>query len=200
MEDKSKDSLCSKVSQTKKPFISQEVCKDKYHKHCLPKSLFMRENKGNMEETIPEKRFKSEPAKNIGASIQELNAKSFCICKSEDDGTRPMIQCDSCQDWFHFDCVNLTEGNIPELYQCPLCEKKRFNRTKKIDYSPLDLLILAANNSSAKPIEEGYKTTLKECKDNSSWDCDTDEKLSEKMSMKKSRKLIYILGDIRKSK
>jgi hypothetical protein len=31
----------------------------------------------------------------------------FCICKGVDDGTRAMIQCDHCFDWFHFDCVGI---------------------------------------------------------------------------------------------
>ena len=33
----------------------------------------------------------------------------FCVCHSIDDGMRPMIQCDSCADWFHFTCVGIKE-------------------------------------------------------------------------------------------
>ena len=40
------------------------------------------------------------------------NAESeqvFCICRTPYDSTRPMIQCDYCENWFHFDCVNMTK-------------------------------------------------------------------------------------------
>ncbi len=47
-----------------------------------------------------------EPTNNTlaaGTGTQEL----FCVCRMPDDGVRPMIQCDSCSDWFHFDCVGI---------------------------------------------------------------------------------------------
>jgi hypothetical protein len=31
----------------------------------------------------------------------------YCVCRTADDGTRPMINCDKCEDWFHFDCVGV---------------------------------------------------------------------------------------------
>jgi hypothetical protein len=31
----------------------------------------------------------------------------FCLCRGIDDGIRPMIQCDFCEDWFHFECIGL---------------------------------------------------------------------------------------------
>ncbi|KAK9094803.1 hypothetical protein Scep_026272 [Stephania cephalantha] len=43
----------------------------------------------------------------------------YCICRKPYD-QRPMIACDSCDEWYHFDCVNL-QGPLPKTYMCPAC-------------------------------------------------------------------------------
>ena len=55
--------------------------------------------------------------------------KLYCMCKLPHDGERPMLQCDACRDWFHWDCVGLTppgddeddEEVAPADFQCPSC-------------------------------------------------------------------------------
>ena len=55
--------------------------------------------------------------------------KLYCLCKLPHDGERPMLQCDACRDWFHWDCVGLTppgddeddEEVAPADFQCPAC-------------------------------------------------------------------------------
>ena len=49
-------------------------------------------------------------------------AKQYCICKGPDTGEM-MIQCDSCHDWFHLTCVNLTPSDTETIdkYKCPNC-------------------------------------------------------------------------------
>ena len=34
-------------------------------------------------------------------------AKTYCYCKSKESGR--MVQCNGCQDWFHFTCAGLAE-------------------------------------------------------------------------------------------
>lgn len=43
----------------------------------------------------------------VNAIDKEETLKLFCICKRPDDQQRPMIQCDNCSNWFHFDCIGL---------------------------------------------------------------------------------------------
>ncbi|XP_021735832.1 lysine-specific demethylase 5D-like [Chenopodium quinoa] len=43
----------------------------------------------------------------------------YCICRKPYD-MRPMIACDECDEWYHFDCVNLISP--PDTYICPACE------------------------------------------------------------------------------
>ncbi|WVZ78347.1 hypothetical protein U9M48_026076 [Paspalum notatum var. saurae] len=43
----------------------------------------------------------------------------YCICRKPYDN-RAMIACDQCDEWYHFDCINLL-GPPPETYFCPAC-------------------------------------------------------------------------------
>jgi hypothetical protein len=36
-------------------------------------------------------------------------AEKYCICRRPDDGMHFMIECDTCNEWFHGFCVGLTE-------------------------------------------------------------------------------------------
>ncbi|CAN6162576.1 unnamed protein product [Urochloa humidicola] len=43
----------------------------------------------------------------------------YCICRKPYDN-RAMIACDQCDEWYHFDCINLL-GHPPETFFCPAC-------------------------------------------------------------------------------
>ncbi|CAL8077921.1 unnamed protein product [Orchesella dallaii] len=49
----------------------------------------------------------------------------YCICRSS-DSTRFMIACDACEEWYHGDCVNITqsEANNIHHYYCQWCIEK----------------------------------------------------------------------------
>ncbi|CAG8442770.1 6543_t:CDS:10 [Ambispora leptoticha] len=59
-------------------------------------------------------------------SAQKKDEKVYCICRKPDDH-RVMIQCDSCKEWFHIACVNLSkaEAEVIEKYFCPTCDEIR---------------------------------------------------------------------------
>jgi len=45
---------------------------------------------------------------------QDLNQETvpvFCYCKKPDD-YKPMIACETCEEWFHIKCVGLTKKNL----------------------------------------------------------------------------------------
>jgi hypothetical protein len=56
--------------------------------------------------------------------------KVFCSCRGVDDGT-PMVQCGTCNEWYHFGCVQLSEDDASEImvYVCPTCQEKTGRRT-----------------------------------------------------------------------
>ena len=52
--------------------------------------------------------------------------KVFCLCREPE---RPnMIGCDFCDEWYHYNCLNLTKSEAKELtkkeWTCPNCEFK----------------------------------------------------------------------------
>ena len=55
--------------------------------------------------------------------------KLWCLCKLPYNEDRPMLACDYCQDWFHYDCVGLRppgdeeddEDVAPPDFRCPSC-------------------------------------------------------------------------------
>ncbi|PLW57690.1 hypothetical protein PCANC_01398 [Puccinia coronata f. sp. avenae] len=58
----------------------------------------------------------------------------YCICLGHDDHT-PMIQCEGCENWFHFSCISLdpTEAQKIEAFYCQLCNASGNGITRKID-------------------------------------------------------------------
>jgi len=52
---------------------------------------------------------------------------TYCLCQGIDDG-RFMIACDSCYQWFHGECVKITEEAADKLdfYICPGCRRRGY--------------------------------------------------------------------------
>ena len=48
-------------------------------------------------------------------SVQE---QVYCICRSSDE-SRPMVQCEQCKEWFHFDCVGLNPMQQMDIDEKP---------------------------------------------------------------------------------
>uniref|UniRef100_A0A1B0DQZ3 Uncharacterized protein n=1 Tax=Phlebotomus papatasi TaxID=29031 RepID=A0A1B0DQZ3_PHLPP len=61
--------------------------------------------------------------------LNYLPGRLWCICK-QPHNNRFMICCDSCEDWFHGKCVNITKAMGQQMeeqgieWRCPNCLKK----------------------------------------------------------------------------
>ncbi|XP_020112554.1 uncharacterized protein LOC109727081 isoform X2 [Ananas comosus] len=51
--------------------------------------------------------------------LLKVRSELYCICRKPDD-KRAMIACDQCDEWYHFDCINLCKP-LPKAFYCPAC-------------------------------------------------------------------------------
>ena len=79
-----------------------------------------------------------EEAKSLGVrmtrEVERLRecCKLWCVCRQPYNEERPMLACDYCNDWFHYDCVGLRAPSededdddvAPQDYCCPHCTAK----------------------------------------------------------------------------
>ncbi|KAI9799224.1 MAG: hypothetical protein M1825_004867 [Sarcosagium campestre] len=49
------------------------------------------------------------------------SGETRCVCNVGDSGEHLMIQCDSCTNWLHVDCVGLNRSSLPPVYVCIYC-------------------------------------------------------------------------------
>ncbi|KAK0465132.1 uncharacterized protein EV420DRAFT_941613 [Desarmillaria tabescens] len=62
--------------------------------------------------------------------------KVYCVCKRKYDEGRTMIGCDKCDDWYHMQCVNMSELEVELVDQfiCPPCIQKNPQLNLKTTY------------------------------------------------------------------
>jgi len=73
---------------------------------------------------------KTHAKKAVQRSTKGKTKEMFCLCKGEDDG-RPMVQCSNCNDWLHFECIDLDPDEAADIaiYICPPCAEKTSRHT-----------------------------------------------------------------------
>lgn len=82
----------------------------------------------------PKKVKKPDEAAEDGATDDEESDNGpYCLCRGPDDH-RWMICCESCEDWFHGECINLDKGigeSLIEKFICPNCTSGNFRSIYK---------------------------------------------------------------------
>ncbi|BGO98926.1 COMPASS (complex proteins associated with Set1p) component [Rhodotorula toruloides] len=62
---------------------------------------------------------------------EEEDDRLYCVCKELYDPERLMIACDKCEEWYHVDCVGISEDSVElvDLFICPKCSATSLDRT-----------------------------------------------------------------------
>lgn len=58
--------------------------------------------------------------------------KVYCICRTPYDETKFYVGCDLCNNWFHGDCVGITEESSKTLTEFVCAECKQARDTQKL--------------------------------------------------------------------
>ena len=66
---------------------------------------------------------------NLKEELEELGERCevYCVCETAYDATRPMISCDACEGWFHYECCGMCPPSAEEpedegaRFTCPPC-------------------------------------------------------------------------------
>ncbi|KAJ0182434.1 hypothetical protein K1T71_001803 [Dendrolimus kikuchii] len=143
-------------------------------KQYLNKKLINKKQENLLQSTLTEK--------NSAESQESWNSEDdpnrlWCICK-QPHNNRFMICCDSCEDWFHGKCVNITKAMGQQMeeqgieWRCPNCIKKTKTQLKNSS-TPKQTLIqkkidhdVSTNESPTlpSPKESSSKTNCIVCK------------------------------------
>ncbi len=71
-------------------------------------------------ECFPQLKSRRIPSGNFFRRIEKKEL--FCVCRMPNDKTRSMIQCDSCKQWFHENCMGIDESkSSEEHWKCHNC-------------------------------------------------------------------------------
>lgn len=77
---------------------------------------------------------------------EKSREKRYCFCKRTEEEAvgLTMIECDSCHDWFHDECLGLRPEELQkiEVYNCPTCSSKPIKYMKKTQPSNAEIELL----------------------------------------------------------
>lgn len=97
---------------------------------------------------------------------EKLKEKRYCFCRRTEEEAvgLTMIECDSCHDWFHDECIGRRpeELELIEVYYCPSCSNSKYSKHKKSQPSSADIELLLT--ALAELDEEKPKVKKKESK------------------------------------
>ncbi|KIO24846.1 hypothetical protein M407DRAFT_25805, partial [Tulasnella calospora MUT 4182] len=73
------------------------------------------------EETRP---LEPQDREDLTIAVPDGSERTYCICNGADDGS-PMITCEVCDNWFHFQCIEIDEDQADDIgtYICPKCHE-----------------------------------------------------------------------------
>ncbi|KAL0580409.1 COMPASS (complex proteins associated with Set1p) component [Marasmius crinis-equi] len=100
--------------------------------------------------------------------VNDDDNKLYCVCKTRYDEDKSMIACDSCDEWYHTQCVDMPDHQVDlvDQFVCPLCIAKNPELNLKTTYKARCLYgLLQPDPDSPKACHKPARTYSKYCSD-----------------------------------
>ncbi|XP_061402352.1 nucleosome-remodeling factor subunit NURF301 [Musca vetustissima] len=110
--------------------MSKKIITNKFDDNDFVNSTSFIDNKKPPKQNSPKSfanNVSSHNSYNKAKKLGKKKEKLYCICRTPYDDTKFYVGCDICSNWFHGDCVNITEEDSKKLSEfiCDDCKKAR---------------------------------------------------------------------------
>jgi hypothetical protein len=152
-----------------KNFVFEFLAKDGGDDICSLKNL-LRSSAGldvTIDPEMAQLRKQVDRVKVAGNDNEEIEMDKagprYCICREVYTADKPMIGCDQCSEWYHWDCLGLSSRNVNALrdvgFICTLCKTKNTPKQNSEKHSKI-LSSSDAHNRRKIPQMEKNSTSL----------------------------------------
>lgn len=93
----------------------------------------------------------------------EKSGPRYCICREVYTADKPMIGCDQCSDWYHWECLGLSAKNVEAMrdvgFICTICSTENHSQTSK-DCSNILVSAVTQNTEQIEQTKNGTSILL----------------------------------------
>lgn len=121
------------------------------------------------QETIAHKFLLPERQAKVNQLVNRMDDEGviYCICRSS-DCSRFMIGCDRCEEWYHGDCIGVTEKDAKNIktFYCQFCKEKDPSlqvKFKKKKFKDIEYVPPSDRESRQKEKESARKKSSRRC-------------------------------------
>jgi len=85
-------------------------------------------------QSVPSLSSNDSTTQSVAGSVEEESSDAvYCVCRGPHQEGQFMIQCDFCEEWYHGECIGITEQDAEGIdeYECSLCSKNQAKLSRK---------------------------------------------------------------------
>ncbi|MED6231855.1 hypothetical protein ATANTOWER_011068 [Ataeniobius toweri] len=120
-------------SQKQQAVVHKHGISSQHHLTTAVTSVHKRKREEEREMTTAKSK-KKKMISTISTKESKKDTKLYCICKTPYDETKFYIGCDLCTNWYHGDCVGITEKEAKKMddYICVECKRGQESNTEEV--------------------------------------------------------------------